>query len=162
MSLSPRVNVAGRQALAGTPTSDRLCAARKTFGVKIMRTFIRRALLIAAPAIVGVLALWAGSAIAQDAAPAALADPASAVQAANSGKRPIVAVYTSPPGRRDWSDDMLGKGTLKPGQTAKLKLKAKPDGCKIDFSAMLDNGDTVTKSGVDLCSADPSVAFADR
>jgi hypothetical protein len=121
-----------------------------------MTTSIRRAPLFAGAAIVGLL--WAGSATAQDAA----ANPAAAVQAANSGKRPIVAVYTSPPGRRDWNDDMLGKGTLKPGQTLKLKLKAKPDGCKVDFSALLDNGDTLTKLDVDLCASDPSVAFADH
>jgi hypothetical protein len=103
----------------------------------------------------GVAALWAGSAIAQ----AAAGDPATAVQCANGGKLAIVAVYTSPPGRSDWSDDMLGKGTLKPGQTRMLKLKAKPDGCKIDFSALLDNGDTVTRKDVDLCAASPTVGF---
>ena len=55
---------------------------------------------------------------------------------------------------------MLGKGTLKPGQTLKLKLKAKPDGCKVDFNALLDNGDSVTKAGVDLCSdPQPNVGF---
>ncbi len=125
-----------------------------------MTTFIRKAGFVAAAAIGALLALWAGSAIAQDAASAA--NPAATVQAANGGKRPIVAVYTSPPGRKDWSDDMLGKGTLKPGQTIKLKLKAKPDGCKVDFSALLDNGDTVTKADIDLCAAEPAVAFADH
>ncbi len=86
-------------------------------------------------------------------------DPSQAVQVANAGKRPIVAVYTSPPGREDWSDDMLGKGTLKPGQSAKLKLKAKPDGCTVDVSAMLDNGETHTQKNVDLCAAAPNVGF---
>jgi hypothetical protein len=118
-------------------------------GQETMTTLFNKALLV------GALALWAGSALAQ-----AASDPATTVQAANSGKRPIVAVYTSPPGRRDWSDDMLGKGTLKPGQTLKLKLKAKPDGCKVDFNALLDNGDSVTKPDVDLCSdPQPSVGF---
>lgn len=123
-----------------------------------MHTLTHKALLAAAPALAGLLA-WAGSAVAQDAPAAAPANPAAAVQAANGGKRPIVAVYTSPPGRKDWSDDMLGKGTLKPGQTLKLKLKAKPDGCKIDFSALLDNGETVTRADIDLCASDPRVAF---
>ena len=92
-------------------------------------------------------------------AQSAPADPATAVQVANSGKRPIVAVYTSPPGRADWSDDMLGKGTLKPGKTMKLTLKAKPAECKIDISALLDNGDTMTRSNVDMCAAEPNVGF---
>ena len=118
-----------------------------------MRDFLKTLLAGAAAAAAGALAFWAGSAMADD------GNPAAAVQCANGGKRPIVAVYTSPPGRSDWSDDMLGKGTLKPGKTAMLKLKAKPDGCKIDFSALLDNGDTVTKKDVDLCIASPSVDF---
>lgn len=112
-----------------------------------MRTIIR---LIA---IGGALAaFWAGSALAQSA-------PATDVQAANGGKRPIVAVYVSKPGLSDWSDDMLGKDTLKPGKSAKLKLKAKPEGCKADFNALLDNGDSVTRKDVDLCAAAPAVQF---
>jgi hypothetical protein len=109
----------------------------------------------AAVAAVGLIALGAGSAAADDGA----ANPAAAVQCANGGKRAIVAVYSSPPGRADWSDDMLGKSTLKPGQTLMLKLKAKPDGCKVDFSALLDNGDTITKKDVDLCIPSPTVGF---
>ena len=90
---------------------------------------------------------------------AAPADPAAAIKVANTGKRPIVALYTSPPGRHDWSDDMLGKGTLKPGQSLTLKFKGKQSDCKIDFSAMLDNGDTATRADVDLCSGPASVGF---
>jgi hypothetical protein len=92
-------------------------------------------------------------------APAAAADPAAAIKVANTGKRPIVAVYTSPPGRQDWSDDMLGKGTLKPGQSLTLKFKGKQADCKLDFSALLDNGDTATRPGIDLCTGQPSVGF---
>ena len=119
-----------------------------------MREFLKRLLSGAGLAEAGIVAFWAGSALGQ-----AAGDPATAVQCANGGKLAIVAVYTSPPGRSDWSDDMLGKGTLKPGQTAMLKLKAKPDGCKVDFSALLDNGDTVTKKDIDLCAAAPTVGF---
>ena len=54
---------------------------------------------------------------------------------------------------------MLGKGTLKPGQTAKLKLKAKPDGCKVDVSVLLDNGDTHMQKDINLCTEAPSVGF---
>ena len=119
------------------------------------RLMTSRALRALGAAAFGAMAFWAGSAIAQ----AAAGDPATAVQCANGGKLAIVAVYTSPPGRADWSDDMLGKGTLKPGQSRMLKLKAKPDGCKVDFSALLDNGDTVTKKDIDLCAASPTVGF---
>jgi hypothetical protein len=122
----------------------------------LFRLMTSRALRALGVAAFGVAAFWAGSAIAQAAAGG---DPATAVQCANGGKLAIVAVYTSPPGRSDWSDDMLGKGTLKPGQTRMLKLKAKPDGCKVDFSALLVNGDSVTKKDIDLCAPSPTVGF---
>lgn len=115
-----------------------------------------RLLARAGTAALGACALWAGSAMAQG---APSSTPSTAVEVANGGKRPIVAVYTSPPGRSDWSDDMLGKGTLKPGQSARLQLKAKPDGCKVDVSALLDNGDTATKKDIDLCGDAPKVGF---
>jgi hypothetical protein len=105
------------------------------------------------------LAGWATAQAQTAPAPAAPADPAAAIKVANTGKRPIVALYTSPPGRGDWSSDMLGKGTLKPGQSLTLKFKGKPSDCKVDFSAMLDNGDTATRADIDLCSAQPSVGF---
>jgi hypothetical protein len=99
------------------------------------------------------------SALAQDTAPAAQAAPQSALQVDNGGKRPIVAIYSSPPGRADWSDDIVGKTALKPGQSRKVTLKAKPSACKVDVIAMLDNGDTATKRDIDMCSATPSVGF---
>jgi hypothetical protein len=120
-----------------------------------MRDFLKRLLSGAGLAVAGIFAFWAGSALGQ----AAGGDPATSVQCANEGKKSIVAVYTSPPGRSDWSDDMLGKGTLKPGQSRMLKLKVKPDGCKVDFSALLENGDTVTKKDIDLCAPSPTVGF---
>jgi P pilus assembly chaperone PapD len=104
-------------------------------------------------------AALAGWATAQAQTAPAAGEPAASVQVANGGKRPIVAVYASAPGRSDWGDDMLGKGTLKPGQNLTLKFKAKPGACKLDFSALLDNGDTRVKSDIDLCSPQPSVAF---
>ena len=119
-----------------------------------MRTILRIVFVGAGIAAPSIVAFWAGAALAQT-SPA----PASAIDVANGGKRPIVAVYTSPPGRSDWSDDMLGKGTLRPGKTAKLKLKAKPDGCKVDFSALLDNGETTVKKDIDLCADTPNVGF---
>ena len=102
---------------------------------------------------------WA-SALAQDSPQtAAQAAPQGALQIDNSGKRPIVAIYSSPPGLADWSDDILGKTALKPGQSRKVTLKAKPQACKVDVIAMQDNGDIATKRDIDMCSAQPSVGF---
>ena len=107
---------------------------------------------------------WA-QALAQDASQTAAAPQASvqapqgALQVDNSGKRPIVAVYSSPPGLADWSDDIVGKTALKPGQSRKLSLKAKPQACKVDVMAMQDNGEFSTKRDIDMCAAQPSVGF---
>ncbi len=92
-------------------------------------------------------------------APASAADPAAAVHVANGGKHVIVAVYASPPGRADWSDDMLGKTALKPGQDRTLKFRAKPAACKVDLFAMMDTGDTATRENVDVCAAQPTAGF---
>jgi hypothetical protein len=117
-----------------------------------MRTFITARLARPGLLAVAALAMEAGAAQAQG-------SPAAAIEVANGGKRAIVAVYLSPPGRSDWSDDMLGKGTLKPGKSARLKLKARPDGCKADFSALLDNGETTVRKDVDVCAETPNVGF---
>jgi P pilus assembly chaperone PapD len=104
-------------------------------------------------------AALAGWATAQAQTAPATDDPAASVHVANGGKRSIVAVYTSAPGRADWGDDMLGKGTLKPGQSLTLKFKDKPGACKVDFDALLDNGDTRARPDIDLCTPQPNVAF---
>lgn len=104
---------------------------------------------------------WA-SALAQDSSSASGSPggaPQTALQVDNGGSHPIVAIYSSPPGLADWSDDIVGKTALKPGQSRKLTLKAKPQGCKVDVIAMQDNGDTSTKHDVDMCAAQPSVGF---
>ena len=101
---------------------------------------------------------WA-PALAEDASSPSAQAPQGALQVDNGGKRPIVAVYSSPPGLADWSDDIVGKTALKPGQSRKLSLKAKPQACKVDVMAMQDNGDTFTKRDIDMCAAQPSVGF---
>ena len=102
---------------------------------------------------------WA-SALAQDSPPAAAqAAPQGALKVDNGGKRPIVAIYSSPPGLGDWSDDILGKTALKPGQSRKLTLKAKPQACKVDVIAMQENGEVSTRRDIDMCAAQPNVEF---
>ena len=102
---------------------------------------------------------WA-RALAEDAPQStAQAAPQGVLQVDNSGKRPIVAIYSSPPGLADWSEDILGKAALKPGQSRKLTLKARPQACKVDVIAMQDNGDTSTKRDIDMCAAEPNVGF---
>ena len=110
-------------------------------------------------ALAGASIVGIASAAAQDPAPAA-ATPAAAIQVANTtGKSPIVAVYTSPPGRPDWGDDMMGKVKIAPGKSQSLKLKGKPSGCKVDVMVMLDNGDTHTLPNLDLCAPSPTAGF---
>jgi hypothetical protein len=85
--------------------------------------------------------------------------PAKAVKVANQTKQAVVAVYTSIPGRGDWGDDMLGKAKLPAGKTLNLKLIGPAGECMLDFSALLENGDTVVQKAVDVCQAAPQVQF---
>jgi hypothetical protein len=83
----------------------------------------------------------------------------AAVKIANQTKQAIVAVYSSAPGRGDWGSDMLGKAKLGPGKTLSLKLADATSECLLDFSALMENGDTKVQKGVDLCGAAPLVQF---
>jgi hypothetical protein len=104
------------------------------------------------------LGLGLAAALGVQAQPAA-GTPALAIKVANQTKQAVVAVYTSLPGRGDWGDDMLGKGKLAPGKTLNLKLIGPAGECMLDFSALLENGDTVVQKAVDVCQAAPQVQF---
>jgi hypothetical protein len=106
-----------------------------------------------------ILAGLALAAHAQPPPPAAAGPRAVAVKVANQTKQAIVAVYSSIPGREDWSADMLGKAKLGAGKTLSLKLVDATGECLLDFSALMDNGDTKVQKGVDLCGAAPLVQF---
>jgi hypothetical protein len=122
-----------------------------------IRPTVFRLMLFAAAwtAVVG----WATAQAQSQAQSQAPAAPPATIQVANAGKRAIVAVYVSPPGRDDWSADMLGKQTLEAGGSVELKMPGKVAGCRLDFSALLDNGDTRTRGGVNVCAVEPKVGF---
>ena len=115
-----------------------------------------RDLAILAALCAGVLAPGvAGAAAARPApkaaAPAA-APPAYTVKLTNGGTQAVTAVYASPTGKNDWGDDLLGRQTAGAGRTVTLGFKQMPpELCMQDLQLLLNDGQTVTKAGVDVC-----------
>ena len=107
------------------------------------------------------------SGLACDAAAQTSAAPASASTAApaaksgdhvfklvNSAKSAISAIYVSPAGTNNSSDDLLGKQVAGVGKTVTLKVKDPDAACLFDIDFLMNNGDTVTRKAVDLCQTD--------
>ena len=65
----------------------------------------------------------------------------------------MTAVYASPAGKADWGDDLLGRQTAAPGGVVTLGFKEMPaELCKQDLQLLMNDGKTVTKGGVDVCT----------
>ena len=98
------------------------------------------------------LACTAPGALAQPAPAAASAAPSlHVVRLTNSGKTGITAVYVSPAGSPDISDDLLGKQTADAGKTVTLRVRDPKAACSFDLQFLMNNGDTVTRKAVNLC-----------
>jgi len=80
-----------------------------------------------------------------------------AVNVTNTGKIPVIALTTSDPGKNDWGADLLGTRTIGPGKTITVQVKG--GACQVDVQAVLDDGGTVEKTGVEICAADASVSL---
>jgi len=96
------------------------------------------------------------SAQAQTATPAQTPAPVSnsgvhVMKLTNSDKNGISAVYVSPAGSSDMSDDLLGKQVADPGKTVNLKVKDPQGTCTFDLTFLLNSGKTVVKKDLNLC-----------
>ena len=101
-------------------------------------------------------AAFAATAMAASAADAPAAAPAAnagvhLVKLTNTGRSGISAVYVSKAGSQDSSDDLLGRQTADPGKTVTLKVKDPEGSCMFDLQFLMNDGSTVTRSGVNLC-----------
>lgn len=51
----------------------------------------------------------------------------------------------------EWSDDLLGSGTLSPGQSVVVTIDDGSGACRYSLRAEFDNGQTLQRSGINAC-----------
>ena len=115
-----------------------------------VRVFV---LSLAAAAAAGLLLAgpgWSQTSSSPAPGPAAAAGP-HVVRLTNSGRGGIVAIYVSPSGSSDTSDDLLGKQTAGPGKTVTLKIVEPKATCLFDLQFLMSDGSTVYRKAVNLC-----------
>ena len=62
---------------------------------------------------------------------------------------PMTHLYASSGG--DWGGDLLGSGTLSPGQSMVVRMDDGAGGCRYSLRAQFDNGQTLQRDGVNAC-----------
>ena len=86
---------------------------------------------------------------------AALATPALAedrhVTIVNETNNTMVRFYASNAGRTNWEEDILGQRTLRPGQQVRINVDDGTSACVFDFRADFDDGDKLTRNGINVC-----------
>ncbi|WP_426042167.1 hypothetical protein [Brevundimonas sp. TWP2-3-4b1] len=51
----------------------------------------------------------------------------------------------------DWGDDLLGSGTLSPGQSVVVTIDDGSGACRYSLRAEFDNGQSLQRSGINAC-----------
>ena len=51
----------------------------------------------------------------------------------------------------DWGDDLLGSGTLEPGQSVVVSIDDGSGACRYSLRAEFDNGQSLQRNGVNAC-----------
>lgn len=60
--------------------------------------------------------------------------------------------YASNAGTSSWEEDILGRDTLANGEEVEVNIDDGTGACKFDFKAVFDNGGSLVKEGVDVCT----------
>lgn len=92
----------------------------------------------------------------------ALAEPeAVTFTLINSTSRELREFYVSPPGEESWGDDILGDGTLGPGEEVEITIDDGREECDYDIMGVLGPSEDETvgegsliHSGVNICDGD--------
>ena len=63
----------------------------------------------------------------------------------------VVAFYASPKGVSNWEEDILGSELLESRDSIQITIADGRSQCAYDLRFEFDDGDTVERSGVDLC-----------
>lgn len=64
---------------------------------------------------------------------------------------PLTQLYVSSSSRGIWEEDVLGRGILPSGQSAKINFTGNHNGCLFDILAVFSDGDEVVDPSVNLC-----------
>ena len=69
----------------------------------------------------------------------------------NETDNTMVRFYASNSGRTSWEEDILGNRVLKPGQSVRINIDDGSGACIFDFRADFDDGDKLTRNGINVC-----------
>lgn len=69
----------------------------------------------------------------------------------NETNNTMVRFYASNSGRTSWEEDILGDRVLKPGQSVRINIDDGSGACMYDFRADFDDGDKLTRNGINVC-----------
>ena len=69
----------------------------------------------------------------------------------NETNNTMVRFYASNSGRSSWEEDILGNRILKPGQSVRINVDDGTGACNFDFRADFDDGDKLTRNGINVC-----------
>jgi len=64
---------------------------------------------------------------------------------------PMTYFYAARSGTDDWRGDLLGSGTLAPGNSVVVTVDDGSGACRYDFRAQFDNGEVLRRSGINVC-----------
>jgi len=70
----------------------------------------------------------------------------------NHSDEAIVSFYASNVGNSSWGPDLLGDYVLDPGDSTPLDLDDGTGYCRFDFKTVMDDGTTVIRRDVDVCT----------
>ena len=59
--------------------------------------------------------------------------------------------YAAGSGTDDWGADLLGSGTLEPGDSVVVTADDGTGACRFDFRAEFDNGESLQRTGINVC-----------
>ncbi|HUC70244.1 MAG TPA: hypothetical protein VMS01_03545 [Stellaceae bacterium] len=72
----------------------------------------------------------------------------------NNTHEPIVEIYISDDGARNWQVDLLGSDFLPPGGSVLIDVDDRNGNCRIDVRTVLDDGSDLVSHGVNVCHAE--------
>lgn len=72
----------------------------------------------------------------------------------NSTGLGIDKVFLSPTSSANWGEDVMGRDVLKNGENVDIKFHSSETACKWDLKVVDEEKDSITWTGLDLCSTE--------